>query len=323
LHAAQDFYSHTNWADEAGPGPITIENPRGLNRSAMAPFLNLRLPVDTVPQGLISGCFILSPARDGFKGKALCTVTAHEDLNKDTGLIDPDRFGLPGDPTLFSATTPRGKIGRNFHKAVAAAVSDTRDKIRYFRERLIAAYGAEMGALMFCAITNDDPVTTCPVGRPVTGAPPAPSPPDMAPPRPAPRDARPPAPGRAGGPVEFEAPPYYCRKMNGTVLGPRRCSVYVDPMSSACERLQSYAAGRDLLRAAATPAGKTALCGGKSARELLSVSQHLRYQAMSYVSLGLDETQCDPQRRFRQDACNQQAYEAYYRNMCAAHLCAQ
>ncbi|MGE0734198.1 MAG: hypothetical protein AB7G15_03070 [Alphaproteobacteria bacterium] len=160
MHAAQDFYSHSNWADEAAPGPITINNPRGLNRAGIAPFLNIRLPDAPIPDGLITGCFIRRGPTD-MKGNADCTVPSHEDLNKDTGAIDPDRFNLPGDPTLTAATTARGRIGTNFHKAVAGAVLDTRDKIRMFRERLIATYGAEKGALMFCAIANDNPNVTC------------------------------------------------------------------------------------------------------------------------------------------------------------------
>jgi hypothetical protein len=33
LHGAQDFYAHSNWADEADPSrPIGVENPSGLNR---------------------------------------------------------------------------------------------------------------------------------------------------------------------------------------------------------------------------------------------------------------------------------------------------
>ena len=161
LHAVQDFYSHSNWSDEAAPGPITKANPRGLNRPANAPFLNIRLPAPrTVPEGLISGCFIQEGPLDR-RGDAKCTVPSHEDLNKDTGIIDPDRFGQAGDPTLTTARTARGRVGTNFHKAVAGAVLDTRDKIRILKERLIATYGEGKGDLIFCAITHDNPQSTC------------------------------------------------------------------------------------------------------------------------------------------------------------------
>ncbi len=161
LHAVQDFYSHSNWSDEAAPGPITKANPRGLNRSGIATLLNIRLPAPrTAPEGLISGCFIPEGPLDK-RGDAKCTVPSHEDLNKDTGTIDPDRFGQAGDPTFTAARTARGRVGANFHKAVAGAVFDTRDKIRVFKERLIAAYGERNGALMFCAVTHDNPKATC------------------------------------------------------------------------------------------------------------------------------------------------------------------
>jgi hypothetical protein len=161
LHAAQDFYAHSNWADEAAPGPITKANPRGLNRPGNAPILNIRLLAPTtVPEGLISGCFIPESPLDT-RGDAKCTVPSHADLNKDTGTIDPERFGQLGDPTLTTARTARGRVGTNFHKAVAGAVLDTRDKIRILRERLIATYGAEKGSLMFCALTHDNPKATC------------------------------------------------------------------------------------------------------------------------------------------------------------------
>jgi hypothetical protein len=152
LHAVQDFYSHSNWADEAAPGPTSVSNPEGLNQKGPAPFLNIREPrADAhTPKGLITGCYFLP-------GKGTCTVPSHDDLNKDDGIIEPALFNQPNDPTLTTATTKRGKIGTNFHKAVEAAVLDTRDKILVFRERLNKAYGNEKGALLFCAITNDDP----------------------------------------------------------------------------------------------------------------------------------------------------------------------
>jgi hypothetical protein len=168
LHAAQDFYSHTNWVDEAAPGAITVRSPAGLGRDDIA-FLDVRHRAPPLPAGLISGCFIQKHPAD-LRGDENCTTTSHYDLNKDNGTIDPLRLGLAGDPTLTSARTPRGQVGRNFHRAVMLAVRDTRDKIRIFRERLVAAYGAEKGGRMFCAVVRDDPKTTCP-GRGAGAAP--------------------------------------------------------------------------------------------------------------------------------------------------------
>lgn len=149
LHASQDFYSHSNWVDQAAPGPITLENPAGLNHPGPAPWLDLRRETP-FPEGLITGCFdtesLASPAR-GCPGHV-----KHEFVNKDRGPIDP---------AIGVGLTERGKVGDNFRRAVEAAIGDTRDKWATLRERLVATYGAERGGRMVCAITHDDPKRTC------------------------------------------------------------------------------------------------------------------------------------------------------------------
>ena len=42
LHGVQDFYAHSNWSDEAAPGATGRDNPPGLNRASLPPFLDLR-----------------------------------------------------------------------------------------------------------------------------------------------------------------------------------------------------------------------------------------------------------------------------------------
>jgi hypothetical protein len=149
LHASQDFYAHSNWVDHAEPGPITLENPRGLGNAGPAPWLDLRRDAP-FPNGLITGCFdavsLVSPSR-GCPGHV-----KHEHLNKDKGQIDP---------TIGAGTTSRGKVDDNFKLAAEAAIVDTRDKWATFRERLLTTYGVTRGARMICAITHDNPVRTC------------------------------------------------------------------------------------------------------------------------------------------------------------------
>ncbi len=61
LHASEDFYSHTNWADVADASqPIGVENPPGLGHDTRAPFIDLRQD-DPFPPGLLSGCFDKPP----------------------------------------------------------------------------------------------------------------------------------------------------------------------------------------------------------------------------------------------------------------------
>jgi hypothetical protein len=155
LHGVQDFYSHSNWADEADPSrPIGPENPPGLHRPGPSVVLDLRgtSPV-SVPAELTTGCFVLKDRSPGV-GECLDRVT-HAALNKDNGLIDP-RSGDATEPT-----TPRGAVGQNFAEAVAAAIAETRRQWQDYRVELAARYGQERADRMVCALTRDDPVREC------------------------------------------------------------------------------------------------------------------------------------------------------------------
>lgn len=155
LHGVQDFYSHSNWTDEADPTrPIGADNPPGLGLPTPSPVLDLRgTRTPTVPPGLSTGCFVL---HDSVPGVEECTRrTTHAGLNKDLGTIDP-RTGEATDPA-----TPRGRVGRNFARAVAGAVTETRRQWRDFRAELQARYGARNASLMVCALRLDRPTGGC------------------------------------------------------------------------------------------------------------------------------------------------------------------
>ncbi len=150
MHAGQDFYSHTNWTDQPPTVPVTIENPPGLGNIAPAPWLNPRKGT-AFPPGLISGCFVFKPE------SAFCPDRVrHAVLNKDEGPIDV------ATGAIGQGTTPRARGNDNFRRAVDAAIKDTQDKWTYFQERVVQQYGALRGNRMICAITNDDPVKSCP-----------------------------------------------------------------------------------------------------------------------------------------------------------------
>jgi len=155
LHAAQDFYSHTNWTDAADAGATTPLNPPGLNNRGSAPYLNLRAP-QAFPAGLVSGCFEAKSAISEPKycnyGPNAAPRVKHLALNKDKGRIDP---------AIGAGTTDRGKINDNFRHAVEAAVADTKDKWATLKERLVATYGADRAKKMICALTRDNPIKTC------------------------------------------------------------------------------------------------------------------------------------------------------------------
>ncbi len=154
LHASEDFYSHTNWADDAdATQPIGVENPPGLGHDTRAPLIDLRHD-NPFPKGLISGCFEKPPEKSHCNygpGDSLHRVK-HMVVNKDTGTIDP---------VIGDGTTLRGSHDGNFARAVNAAIDDTKDKWLTFRQKLTETYGAKEGALMACAISHDDPMKDC------------------------------------------------------------------------------------------------------------------------------------------------------------------
>jgi hypothetical protein len=155
LHGVQDFYAHSNWADEADSSrPIGDGNPPGLNLPGPSPVLDLRSDgTPSVPAELATGCYVL---RDEVPGVGECTLrVTHAALNKDNGLIDPET----GDVT--DPTTPRGMVKENFQKAVTGAISETQRQWQDFQAALTQRYGEEKGALMVCALTHDDPVDDC------------------------------------------------------------------------------------------------------------------------------------------------------------------
>ncbi|WP_405982804.1 CinY protein [Streptomyces sp. NBC_00158] len=152
LHGTEDFYSHSNWADQADSrSAIGVGNPPGLNRTGPAPFLRLAAAAPSasdIPADLTTGCFSLMPWGCGKR-------ITHGVLNKDNGMIDP----VTGKAT--SPTTSRGLVAGNFNAAVQTAIADTRSQWDGFRSSLIARYGTARGQLMACAMTQDDPARDC------------------------------------------------------------------------------------------------------------------------------------------------------------------
>lgn len=167
LHAIEDFWSHSNWADAAGPGTTAVDNPPGMLRSAIPEFFRYGSSGGVtsadqlqIPAGLITGC------DDSFPTEALTHSSCgkpgssgdrvkHSDLNKDRGVIDP-RTGATSQPD-----TSRGKLGRNF----AAAVTGARDHVAQTWVDLTAAirarYPGARGAAIIGAIASDTPWTRC------------------------------------------------------------------------------------------------------------------------------------------------------------------
>jgi hypothetical protein len=155
LHGVQDFYSHSNWADQADPTRATgPDNPPGLDLPGPSAVLDLRSDAPPeVPAELSTGCYVL---RDEAPGVGECEQrVTHAALNKDTGLIDPDT-GQATDPTK-----PRGMVEDNFAKAVAGAIVESRRQWQDLRTELATRYGDHQASTMICALTHDDATGDC------------------------------------------------------------------------------------------------------------------------------------------------------------------
>jgi hypothetical protein len=159
LHTVEDFYSHTNWADQSDPNQLQgVENPPGLNQGGLTSLFDWDA-TPSIPEALSGGCFDPVPPDECVQDQRV----THDTINKDEGTIDP-RTGATSDPK-----TPRGKILNNFAAAVSGAVRDTRRQWVWFSRRLIGTYGERKGHLMICALTHDHPWEECRLKLTLTG----------------------------------------------------------------------------------------------------------------------------------------------------------
>ncbi|KAF2684198.1 hypothetical protein K458DRAFT_431769 [Lentithecium fluviatile CBS 122367] len=163
LHGAEDFYAHSNWADQADPNSaISVVNPPGLGNTSPAPFLDLRSTSDItslVPRNLTTGCFNVAemlPGNGGTGSFGCRNRIAHLNVNKDHGVIN-----LDGTVTADPSGVPRNAVAGNFARAVSGAVNDARERWRNFRDELQIQHGAEKANLLICAIVRDDPAKDC------------------------------------------------------------------------------------------------------------------------------------------------------------------
>lgn len=144
MHAAQDFYSHSNWVDVPAAGAQGPQNPPGLGRSDASPYL--ASSTATFPAGLISGCFDLKSAQSKLSGDA----TEAKGCNYAGGLRAKHAFLNKDDPK-----TARAAQGDNFERARAAAVAETKAKWAWFETRVRTAYPGKRGEVMICAMKTD------------------------------------------------------------------------------------------------------------------------------------------------------------------------
>ncbi|PWK65181.1 hypothetical protein BCL76_113168 [Streptomyces sp. CG 926] len=156
-HTIEDFYSHSNWADRRAPGPISVDNPPGLARTDVAPFLDIR-HYSTMedaewtrearartPTDLATGCYTDFDSTGVEPADCDGRIPHNRVLNKDT------------------AVSARSQTDDNFGRATAGAADEISRQWNDFKAELLAAYpDHRRGAQMVCALVHDDPTTACP-----------------------------------------------------------------------------------------------------------------------------------------------------------------
>ena len=70
LHGTEDFYSHSNWVDQAS-GTFSVTNPPGLGINGISGLTDLTaganfVALDNIPNALTTGCFSVEEKLDAF-----------------------------------------------------------------------------------------------------------------------------------------------------------------------------------------------------------------------------------------------------------------
>jgi len=167
LHAVQDFYSHSNWTDRAPDGPVTEHHPPGLGHDGISPLFALFGPepgAGNVDDRLTTGCFDALAAGSG--ERLGCTERGntrikHAWLNKDAGVIDPVTGATSCHHHGRNVCTARGQVDENFAHAVSGAIADSRRQWTDLMANVRQTYPGVRGDRIVCALTHDDPTTTC------------------------------------------------------------------------------------------------------------------------------------------------------------------
>lgn len=150
LHLAEDFWSHSNWADTADPSrPVSATNPPGLERTDIPDAL--RYPgaaTAAIPEGLISGCDDSVP----LFGPSRCkNRVGHAALAKDNGVIDTSACAAATPTSKY----PRGQVSDNFPASVCGAQRQVLQVWDDFASAVRATYGQRDGDLILQTIMLD------------------------------------------------------------------------------------------------------------------------------------------------------------------------
>ncbi|MEU6975116.1 hypothetical protein [Streptomyces sp. NPDC046371] len=156
-HQIEDFYSHSNWTDRAAPGRVGLDNPPGLERTEVAPFLAMgrysamkdadwtRDARALIPVDLTTGCYTDVDSTGVKPADCDGRVSHNRALNKDT------------------AASARSQTDDNFRHSTAGATAEITRQWNDFKAELLKTYpDHRRGAQMICALVHDDPASACP-----------------------------------------------------------------------------------------------------------------------------------------------------------------
>ena len=153
LHAIQDFYSHSNYADMNPSQYFSFNNPPGIG-SVQTPLLwDMKITkssINLLPDSRLStGCY----PDDQCSNRA-----THAVLNKDRGKIDT-YTGVISE--IYQDMSPRGALIvdnlSNSQRAINMAIRQTRAAWQDLQYLIIQKEGYERGNRIICAIASDSP----------------------------------------------------------------------------------------------------------------------------------------------------------------------
>lgn len=155
LHIAEDFWSHTNWADSPDPSqPISIKNPPGLGRTDIPDLV--RYPGSSkaeIPDGLISGCDDSVPVLGPLECRGR---VSHSVLAKDNGVIDPQNCESARPTSKYARASVTGESGSaNFVLAVCGGMRQAQQTWNDFEAAVLDTYGDKRGRMIVDIVASD------------------------------------------------------------------------------------------------------------------------------------------------------------------------
>lgn len=153
LHAIQDFYSHSNYADMNPSQLLSFTNPPGIGSEQTPSLWDMKITkssINLLPDiRLTTGCY---------PDDKCSNRTTHAVLNKDRGKIDT-YTGKISD--IYEDMSPRGALRihdvSNSQRAINMAIRQTRAAWQDLQYLIIKKEGPERGAKIICAIASDSP----------------------------------------------------------------------------------------------------------------------------------------------------------------------